>query len=375
MWISNPLVDIAQQKSQYNEELYRQYYASQGLLSVPLGLGFDPSENSPDSKCLQTTPFYINNYPQQYTLPQKGMSQSNTPKRRPQSSSNGPNRSNQGYGINFVHKPDRLDNFTHWSPQERQDNRRIVAFHKVAWGDTIQADCFPVPAHEYNENMITISCIRWAPSLPQEFQHKLCGKFVFTSVDIILLIEKLVNHNFIVEEKNRIRRNLECLHPKTVKKRGETLRFFNQIMSYTQPKARNIEKDIKVFLWADISTALRKILQRYHVNGGVALGKPNSEHCLSHTMSSQSSSESLSSQHSSLESEFSEQRLRTSNHTHPYPLEIYPSSAVIATDVAQAYFPEGSNGENSSCSISPQSQILELGVPVDYEQIIVRNSG
>jgi hypothetical protein len=90
------------------------------------------------------------------------------------------------------------------------------------------------------------------------------GAFYFTSVDIIYLLERLVDERFLVEEKNRIRRNLEGLRPTTVSKhRAGVERFFQRIMDFPEPKPRNIEKDLKVFEWRLLGQALDKILSKY----------------------------------------------------------------------------------------------------------------
>ena len=299
-----------------------------------------------------------------------------TPRNRVESPNHHPERPNQSYGkIAFVHKPDQLGDLSQWTLQECQENRRIVAFHKIARGDVIQLDCFPVPAQEYKESMITISCIRWIPSPPHELNHKLAGKCVFTSVDIILLLERLTRDNgqplFSVQEKNRIRRNLEGYHPKTVKKEGVTLRFFNQVMSYTQPKARNIEKDIKVFLWSDITKGLRKIVQKYTPNGSISLGRPNSEPGLSSqafTTSSQSSStESLATQCSLLENDYSQPILEWQHSlSQEYSYPIVPSSSS-----PHMLFTTEGESEDTSSSISPQSQLSQLDVPLEYGQVSI----
>ncbi|KAI9030869.1 hypothetical protein CLU79DRAFT_672635, partial [Phycomyces nitens] len=88
--------------------------------------------------------------------------------------------------------------------------------------------------------------------------------FIITSVDCIHLMEGLVGVEFTVEEKNRIRRNLEGLRPITVGKgRPEYAAFFRLIMNFPEPRPRNIEKDLKVFLWSDLEEALRKIIKKY----------------------------------------------------------------------------------------------------------------
>jgi len=163
---------------------------------------------------------------------------------------------------------------------EQQDSRRIVRFSKITIPDgynSFELDSFPVPANEWASDMITISCIRWEPNhkLPDKERHPWENQCVFTSVDIIKLLELIVEVDFDVSEKNRIRRNLECLHPETVKKEGNTQSFFNQAMTYSQPKVRNIEKDIKVFLWKDISRACKKIIGKYARDGTIKFGNPH----------------------------------------------------------------------------------------------------
>lgn len=86
----------------------------------------------------------------------------------------------------------------------------------------------------------------------------------FTSVDVIYLLERLVDDTFQVEEKNRIRRNLEGLRPKTISKhKAGSEVFFQRIMDFPAPKPRNIEKDVKVFDWDLLLQALHKIISKY----------------------------------------------------------------------------------------------------------------
>lgn len=85
-----------------------------------------------------------------------------------------------------------------------------------------------------------------------------------TSVDCILLLEALISVRFTVEEKNRIRRNLEGFRPLTVAKcKPDTSEFFRLIMAFPNPKPRNIEKDVKVFPWRILGYALQKIVSKY----------------------------------------------------------------------------------------------------------------
>ena len=90
-----------------------------------------------------------------------------------------------------------------------------------------------------------------------------------TSVDAIYLLEALVGGRFSVEEKNRIRRNLERCKPDTMSKtKDETRDFFSLIMGFPKPKPRNIEKDVKVFRWSDLPGALAKSISKYSITEG-----------------------------------------------------------------------------------------------------------
>ena len=255
-----------EEEPQYNSSL-DDYYKPQGpheSFSPTVNLGYEtlPQLSSPQRDQPPTT----NNYT---PSPRRPISV------KPQTH---PYRPSRGYGkLTFIQKPDQWGDYHQWTPEERHENRRIICFNKTTYGDVIQLDCFPVPVNEYKEAMHTISCVRWKPDPHQVEQHKLAGRCIFTSVDIITLLEKLVDYGFTVQEKNRIRRNLEGYRPETVKKEGNTNLFFNQVMAYTTPKVRNIEKDIKVFLWSDLTKALRKVVQKYHVQGGIAIGRPNAQ--------------------------------------------------------------------------------------------------
>ena len=249
-----------------------------------------------------------------------------------------------------------------------------MTFHKISHEDIMKIDCFPVTAQEYKENMITISCIRWIPSPSHELNHKLAGKCVFTSVDIILLLERLTRDNgqplFSVQEKNRIRRNLEGYHPETVKKEGATLRFFNQVMSYSHPKARNIEKNIKVFLWRDIAKTLRKIVQKYTPNGSISLGRSNSE---SDQSSQAFGTESPSTQRSFLENDHSKSILEWQ---HPLSQEYFYPIVPSPSSTHMLFTTEDEREDSSNCSISPASHVSQLGVPAGHEKgIDVKNLG
>ncbi len=136
--------------------------------------------------------------------------------------------------------------------EEWNARRRLVQFWRRQEGSTIHAAFRPISQAEYVPNSIVISCIFRADK----------NECFVTSVDAIYLLEALVGVRFSVEEKNRIRRNLEGFRPITVSK-VKSEEFFKLIMSFPNPKPRNIEKDVKVFPWSIFGTALKKIISKY----------------------------------------------------------------------------------------------------------------
>ncbi|KAF2010411.1 hypothetical protein BU24DRAFT_356325 [Aaosphaeria arxii CBS 175.79] len=143
---------------------------------------------------------------------------------------------------------------TDWTQEEFDAKRRLVQFERSQVGSTITATFAPVTPEERPARSICVSCILWE-------EKEEC---FITSVDTIYLLEQLVNVRFTVEEKNRIRRNLEGFRPLTVSKaKPESEEFFKVIMGFPNPKPRNIEKDVKVFPWKILNHALKKIISKY----------------------------------------------------------------------------------------------------------------
>ncbi|KAI5368154.1 hypothetical protein Slin15195_G032880 [Septoria linicola] len=141
-----------------------------------------------------------------------------------------------------------------WTTAEWEAGRRLVQFRRSQSGSVISATFEPVTLEDRLPNSICVSCIWWE-------QKKEC---YVTSVDTISLLESLVAVRFTVEEKNRIRRNLEGFRPATVSKtKADSEDFFKLIMGFPNPKPRNIEKDVKVFPWRILATALKKIIGKY----------------------------------------------------------------------------------------------------------------
>ncbi|GAA5865596.1 hypothetical protein JCM3774_002062 [Rhodotorula dairenensis] len=144
-----------------------------------------------------------------------------------------------------------------WSNEEWTARRRLVQFWPQQDANVLNLAFRPIAQHEYVPNSIVVSCI---------FRDEWNECFV-TSVDTIYLLEALVGARFSVEEKNRIRRNLEGFKPMTVSKsKLDAEPFFKLIMGFPNPKPRNIEKDVKVFPWKVLAQALKKVMSKYSAN-------------------------------------------------------------------------------------------------------------
>lgn len=150
-----------------------------------------------------------------------------------------------------------------WTPQEQLAGRRLVRFTWTQVGSTLQIDCDAILQDRYEATQTVISCLKWEDAPPGR------GIYFVTLVDVILLLERLVSQKFAVEEKNRIRRNLQGLKPLTVARaKQEYASFFQQIMKYPAPRPRNIEKDVKVFSWSLLNEALGRVLSKYSCDYG-----------------------------------------------------------------------------------------------------------
>lgn len=141
-----------------------------------------------------------------------------------------------------------------WTDEEVKVGRRLIRFYSQQNGTKLTVTCDHIKQDDYHEGDAVVSCI----------YRKDTNSCYVTSVDIICLLESLTNESFEIEEKNRIRRNLEGFRPKTVSKnRSGSEDFFQQIMDFPAPKPRNIEKDVKVFDWNVLPQALDKIISKY----------------------------------------------------------------------------------------------------------------
>ena len=143
-----------------------------------------------------------------------------------------------------------------WSTEEWAAKRRLVKVWRRQDGHNIFLAFAPMPQVEWHaeKDCVVISCM---------FREERNSCWV-TSVDMLYLLEAVIGNRFSVEEKNRIRRNLEGFRPQTISKNKTTSdTFFRTIMSYPPPRPRNIEKDVKVFPFEVVASAVKKIVSKY----------------------------------------------------------------------------------------------------------------
>jgi hypothetical protein len=138
------------------------------------------------------------------------------------------------------------------SEEELSLGRRLVRFEREVVGDKLRLSFHRISREDFDERLVVISCI----------YRKETREMWYTSVDMIRLVEYIVQAQFSPEEKSRIRRNLEFLHPITVS-RPVMPQFFQTLMDFPIPKPRVIEKDIKVFHWNSLEAGLKKVLEKY----------------------------------------------------------------------------------------------------------------
>ncbi|KAI8871215.1 hypothetical protein GQ42DRAFT_121146, partial [Ramicandelaber brevisporus] len=143
-----------------------------------------------------------------------------------------------------------------WTENEVYAGRRLVHFTHSKDPESGIINCIfnEIMPEQRKPGQIIVSCIYWPDK----------NDYFITSVDLIMLLESLIGLRFSVEEKNRIRRNLEGFRPLTVSKtKMDSQAFFRTIMNFPNPKPRNIEKDVKVFPWRVLGNALKKIIGKH----------------------------------------------------------------------------------------------------------------
>lgn len=160
--------------------------------------------------------------------------------------------------VKLLFEKDHMELTKNWNEEETSAQRRLVKFDFIRLSASDYLVNFkPIKKSEFTNDAAIISCIFWE----EKELH------IVTSVDIILLLEYIIQDSFSIEEKNRIRRNLQSLKPITISRLNKTYqRFFQLLMTMEDPRPRNIEKDLKVFKWSDLFKALSKVISKYTSN-------------------------------------------------------------------------------------------------------------
>jgi hypothetical protein len=141
-----------------------------------------------------------------------------------------------------------------WTTAERQTGRRLVRFTILrGHGGYRTVSCCTIKPSEYVPADLTntISCIA-----------KPTGGYVITSVDLLNLASLLYGGKPEVDERNRLRRHLERLEPRTIGKHRDQGGLYARIASFNEPRALTIIKDVKVFEWTRLEDALEAIMAK-----------------------------------------------------------------------------------------------------------------
>jgi len=78
------------------------------------------------------------------------------------------------------------------------------------------------------------------------------------------LLESLTESEYTLEQKNRIRRNLEGFNPLTIVGNKKICQdMFNLVMSLMKPRPKNFDRGIKIFPWEVLYVAVIKIIAKY----------------------------------------------------------------------------------------------------------------
>lgn len=135
---------------------------------------------------------------------------------------------------------DDLEKLTQdWTPDELAAKRRLVRFECQRHGPLLKISARALPQAESQESVldgvVTISCIL----------DEARDEHVATSVDILHLIEGILYNEHTIDERNRIRRNIEGLQPRAIAKGQKDVdALFSLVMNFPDPKPRSIEKSL-----------------------------------------------------------------------------------------------------------------------------------
>lgn len=141
-----------------------------------------------------------------------------------------------------------------WTANEIFEGRRILCFARERNSLRVLLRFKYIQPEEWAPDMIAVSCI---------FDRS-TQKYYVTTTDCINLLEFVFDRKLSIEEKNRIRRNLQVFKPMTISEHNlDHGDFFRLIMGFRPPRPRNIMREIKVIPWNMLEEALKKIVSKY----------------------------------------------------------------------------------------------------------------
>ncbi|RCH77785.1 hypothetical protein CU098_004317 [Rhizopus stolonifer] len=152
----------------------------------------------------------------------------------------------------------------HWHTYEEKQSRRIMVFKAASTRANsrnpkrdILVDCIPYigDSKETPPDCFLASCIKWR------------ADYYVTSTDVVRILEGILSVKFQKNEKNRIRRNMECFGTLTLSQKPEVEKsiheFYALVMGLHSPSPKSISKEIKVFSWAKLIHIVDKITKNF----------------------------------------------------------------------------------------------------------------
>ncbi|KAB8228048.1 uncharacterized protein BDW43DRAFT_316255 [Aspergillus alliaceus] len=147
-----------------------------------------------------------------------------------------------------------MDMAFNWTREETAQRRRIVYFIRDQENRQFIDISFSPPFYQLTEvDYICTSCIYW-PGREDRF---------ITSSDIIQLLQWLLQTRILQLQRCRIRRNLDRFQPHFISKSDpESFEFTRMVRGFRNPRAVAIRKDMKVFPWRMLQSAITTILNK-----------------------------------------------------------------------------------------------------------------
>ncbi|KAA8646709.1 uncharacterized protein ATNIH1004_005384 [Aspergillus tanneri] len=151
-----------------------------------------------------------------------------------------------------------MDMVFNWTRKEIGYRRRIVHFVRHPQSRHLVDINLFLPLHRRpGVDLLCVSCIYWPGS----------GDCFITSSDILRLLQWLLQTPmFLRLEKCRIRRNLDRFQPHLISKSNpESFEFARMVRGFRNPRVVTVQKDMKVFPWRILPSAITSILQKHKV--------------------------------------------------------------------------------------------------------------